>query len=61
MTELFPVSAGEPDLRCRITVVAPSVVEVVKHAGGRVFDEHCESWELRKVTCSTASSEESGG
>lgn len=46
MSELIPVSADEPDLRCRIHIVAPSVVDVVKHAGGWVFDRVTAGWHV---------------
>ncbi len=38
MSGPIPVHAVKPDLRCRISIVAPKVVDVVEHAGGWVFD-----------------------
>jgi hypothetical protein len=46
MTELIPASASEPDLRYRLNIVAPSVVEVVEHAGGWVFDRVMAGWDV---------------
>ncbi|WP_424749649.1 hypothetical protein [Mycobacterium sp.] len=33
-------------MRCRINIVAPTVVEVVKHAGGWVFDRMMAGWHV---------------
>ncbi len=46
MSEPIPVCAVEPDLRCRISIVAPSVVDVVEHAGGWVFDRVMAGWHV---------------
>lgn len=46
MTGLIPVGASEPNLRYRLNIVAPSVVDVVKHAGGWVFDQVTAGWDV---------------
>jgi hypothetical protein len=40
------IALAEPDTRYRLDVIAPNVLDVVKHAGGWLFDERMAGWDV---------------